>query len=698
MKAFPTAAVALLIAAWPVPIATCEESEAQRAFEKAYFKENAERDLAGALKEYRLIIEKHEDERTTVAKAWLRIGLCLEKLGKKEEAVEALSRALSAYKDVAAIREEAQAALKRLKGVAQEEVKVKKTSSAQILAALDKKVSIEVVEATLSDVTHIMSELGGVNIVADQRLADEDDSGGIMVSLSVSDIDLKSALKLVTSLKGLAWDVMHGAILVSRPEYIAEYRTLEWFGDGREGADESVQAILKTLRSRTLSADFQDTPIQVVMRYLWSVSELNFILVPAEGTSKIPDSMVTIKVVDSTLETALRLILMPHNLEYRVEDEIVKISARKKALGPGLMNSPDGRAGGGAKPPDGKDRTHLAEAVSMGLEWLAAHQGADGMWSSSGFNANCRAAKCGGEGDKESDLGVTGLATLAFLGRGMTHKDGAYAGVVSKALMAMMLKQDTDGCIGMRTGAGRWIYGHSICALALAECTGLTGDEGMIRNAAQKAVDFLAVCQNPGKGWRYGVKPGDNDSSCTAWAVMAMKSASIAGLKVPSGALDSARAWYESVTDSETGSAGYMTRGDSGARPAERVNYPPQEAMTAASVFCRILCGEAVDAPQILLGAKRISRCLPEYNVKERKIDMYYWYFGTLAMSSLGGKQWESWASAMKAALIPSQIRMACARGSWDPECVWGISGGRVYSTALCTLMCEVLARTVQGK
>jgi hypothetical protein len=50
--------------------------------------------------------------------------------------------------------------------------------------------------------------------------------------------------------------------------------------------------------------------------------------------------------------------------------------------------------------------------------------------------------------------------------------------------------------------------------------------------------------------------------------------------------------------------------------------------------------------------------------------DMYYWYYGSLAMFQVGGDYWDQWNEAMKPALTKNQNdqRSLCLFGSWDPE------------------------------
>lgn len=46
--------------------------------------------------------------------------------------------------------------------------------------------------------------------------------------------------------------------------------------------------------------------------------------------------------------------------------------------------------------------------------------------------------------------------------------------------------------------------------MATTAMYGLSGD-ALLKPMVDKAVQFILKAQNPGMGWRHGVKPGDND-------------------------------------------------------------------------------------------------------------------------------------------------------------------------------------------
>jgi hypothetical protein len=115
----------------------------------------------------------------------------------------------------------------------------------------------------------------------------------------------------------------------------------------------------------------------------------------------------------------------------------------------------------------------------------------------------------------------------------------------------------------------------------------------------------------------------------------------------------------------------------------------PKPSMTAESLFCKQM-----------LGIKRTNRSSVEAveyllkNMPQRsKQDLYYWYYGTLAMYHHGGDSWRSWNQALRDNLVADQRTDDEFAGSWNPRAPWGDYGGRVFSTALSTLCLEVYYR-----
>ncbi|MEK7487555.1 MAG: hypothetical protein AABZ60_24765 [Planctomycetota bacterium] len=333
--------------------------------------------------------------------------------------------------------------------------------------------------------------------------------------------------------------------------------------------------------------------------------------------------------------------------------------------------------------------------LSAGLVWLKNHQSSEGYWSADNFMAHCKDSTCSGPGKEWTTIGQTGLALLAFLAAGNTHRSGTYKEQVRNALKYMKETQTPDGSFGPQKRGTHYMYNHAIATLAMTEAYEISGRSPLLKGTAQAGIDYLVKAQNPGLAWRYEPQSGDNDSSVSAWAVMALKSAQIANLNVPVEAFEYAKNWYDSATDDSYYRVGYMRRGDPGARLAGfEGKFAPSEAMTAAGMAARIFMGEdPAKNPTIRGGAELLMENLPEWNTGgidgESTIDFYYWYYGTLAMFHVGGEQWKTWNSKVVKALVSTQKTEGCAAGSWDPIDAWGSEGGRVYATALNMLTLE---------
>ncbi|MHC4953186.1 MAG: biopolymer transporter ExbD [Planctomycetota bacterium] len=343
------------------------------------------------------------------------------------------------------------------------------------------------------------------------------------------------------------------------------------------------------------------------------------------------------------------------------------------------------RAGRGAK--RAVERDDVADnAVERGLAWIASQQDQkSGSWPS-------RVA--------QQDVAVTALSVLAFLGAGYTDrgsaKDNPYSGHVRRGLRFLMTQQHDDGGFGDRKR--KWsTYDTAIAALALSEAYWMTRNP-RYKRPAQQALNALALARNPFSGWGHGSRSGKSNTATTVWCLCAIKSGKYAGLDVDPDAFEGARVWIDKMTNPETGRVGYDKIGGGVHRPKElRDKFPPDKsrAMTAAAVLARIFLGE--DPKHSAMIKKGAAECLtrpPTWNTEDGSIDMYYWYFGSLAMFQVGGDPWRKWNAAMQPAILKGERKPGAEHaGSWDPVGPWGATGGRVYATALMVMSLEVYYR-----
>jgi hypothetical protein len=359
------------------------------------------------------------------------------------------------------------------------------------------------------------------------------------------------------------------------------------------------------------------------------------------------------------------------------------------------------REGGGAE---------TESAVRAALEWLVRHQSPNGSWQAKGFIKHCKKRSCcnkntgrfgiGNAGDGSYDVGVTGLAVLAFTGAGNSHRAGTdprFVKCLRRALAFIISKQttgvsgDAKGRIGTKDHH-KAAYEHAIATMALGELLILSGDRLKLVKPVTAAVDYCLRSRNPGKAWRYGYRDGSNDASVTGWMILALKTGKIAKLNIAEGryhaAFEDAITYFQSLTN-EIGRAGYIARG------RERHDVP---TMTSVSVLCRLFAGEARRSKAIRGGVDQLLASLPAWRGNGHGVDFYYWYYATYAAFQVGGAMWSKWNAPMKKSLLSSQRRGGCEDGSWDAIGTSAIRAGRVYSTAMGAMTLEVYYRFARTK
>ena len=319
-------------------------------------------------------------------------------------------------------------------------------------------------------------------------------------------------------------------------------------------------------------------------------------------------------------------------------------------------------------------------AVEMALGWLSTNQEKDGSWNprkTGGGKENQIFGHDRGGAGAQADCGITALATLAFLAGGETHFEGKYQNEVQKALEFLARQQRSDGDLSGEAKLFAKMYCHSMSLLALSEALAMTGDQRLLP-VVQRGVDYSVLAQSRRDGgWRY--QPGDTgDMSQFGWQVLALKSARLGGAVVPQSTFDRMNQFLNSCTSG-------VGKGLASYRPKQG----PSTTMTAEALLCRYMLQQHVSGATVMQASRRIDKERPSPS----HVNLYYWYYGTLAMYHAGGAEWDRWNDDLKTTLVGLQERQGDAAGSWPANGLWGGYGGRVYSTSMAALNLEVYYR-----
>jgi hypothetical protein len=322
------------------------------------------------------------------------------------------------------------------------------------------------------------------------------------------------------------------------------------------------------------------------------------------------------------------------------------------------------------------------KAVERGLDWLARHQRADGSW---GFDTHnqCKGRPCPVTPSTSSDTAATGLAVLPLLGAGHSPVEaGRYQSSLEMGLAWLMAHQSADGNLFTGGPENHALYGHCIGTMALCEAYGLTRDD-RYREPARKAVAYLVSCQSSENGgWRY--YPGQpGDTSVLGWAMLALRSARLAGLDIPERTLERATNYLDrAAVDGKGVTYSYL--------PGSR----PSPVMTTEALLVRQYLGWPRNHPSLVQGAEIVSRELALTGNR----NIYFAYYAAQFLHNMKGKSWEIWNPKIRNGLVSLQvISKSCDRGSWDPlrpsPDRWGSTTGRLYVTSLSLLTLEVYYR-----
>jgi hypothetical protein len=299
-------------------------------------------------------------------------------------------------------------------------------------------------------------------------------------------------------------------------------------------------------------------------------------------------------------------------------------------------------------------REKVDPAVEQALEYFVRVQREDGSFPES-------------YGDS---TGIPALVGMSFLSKGHLPTEGPYMQPLNRCIDFVLNNQRETGLFERGNAGSGPMYAHNIATLFLSEVSGMVdpGRQEKIAVALPKALKLILKAQAVEKderhqgGWRYHPGSRDSDTSCSGWALMALRSAKLNGAAVPDQAIADAVAYLSRHQDERVGCFGYMDRHDHA------------RSLTGMGLLCLELCGRH-GTPETVRAAEYVMKTFRD--LPGDQFEFYGNYYNAQGMFQIGGRYWNEYANWMYATYLKKQSE----DGSWNSR-----EAGRIYGTAMMVL------------
>ena len=299
-------------------------------------------------------------------------------------------------------------------------------------------------------------------------------------------------------------------------------------------------------------------------------------------------------------------------------------------------------------------RERVDPAVEQALEYFARVQREDGSFPES-------------YGDS---TGIPALVGMSFLSKGHLPTEGPFSEPLNRCIDFVLSNQRDSGLFERGNAGSGPMYAHNISTLFLSEVSGMVdpGQQEKIAVALPKALKLILTAQAVKKdernqgGWRYHPGSRDSDTSCSGWALMALRSAKLNGAAVPDKAIADAVGYLSRHQDEKAGSFGYMDRHDHA------------RSLTGMGLLCLELCGRH-GTPETVKAADYVMKTFRD--LPGDQFEFYGNYYNAQGMFQIGGRYWNDYANWMYGTYLKKQSE----DGSWNSR-----EAGRVYGTSMMVL------------
>ena len=229
---------------------------------------------------------------------------------------------------------------------------------ARLAAALARKVSFDFVETPLSDALAFVGRKAEVTILLHPDAVRD---GMPKLTLNAREVPLETALDQAARQLGLAWLAHDGALAVATPKLVKALPTQRVELPGRRQPSRVYAQIWAAMLKR-IRFDFVETPLQDVLAFISSLSEVTIVLDREAVRETAPT--VTLRVADMRLDHAFRWVCRHAGLAYTLRDEALFVSRpeRLAAAPPAARRRADALAQW-QQPPNEKFAARMAKKI-----------------------------------------------------------------------------------------------------------------------------------------------------------------------------------------------------------------------------------------------------------------------------------------------------------------------------------------------
>ncbi|MBC7981131.1 MAG: terpene cyclase/mutase family protein [Armatimonadetes bacterium] len=293
-------------------------------------------------------------------------------------------------------------------------------------------------------------------------------------------------------------------------------------------------------------------------------------------------------------------------------------------------------------------------AIEAGLEYLARSQKPDGSFPENWGDCT----------------GIPALVGMAFLSKGHMPTGDEYVSTITRCIDFVLSNQKDSGLLEKGNAGSGPMYAHNIATLFLSELSGQVDParqekiDKVLPGALKVILEAQAVPKNDNDkgGWRYHPGSTDSDTSCSGWALMALRSAKLNGAAVPDESIKAAVDYLKRHQNQEQGGFGYNDQNPNG------------KNLTGMGLLCLELSG-LHNSPESIKAADYVMNSFR--NLPGTSHELYGNYYNAQGMFQLGGKYWSEYANWMYASYLARQS----SEGSWNSN-----EAGPVYGTAIMVL------------